>query len=192
MINKQLIKNSWLHFKKICIHKFWVAHYCFKCGLYWQGITHDLSKFSWTEFWESVKYYQGTSSPINAAKAHKGFSLAWQHHKGRNPHHYEYWTDNYDAGTTTIEMPYKYAVELVCDYLGAARAYMGDAFTYTGELKWWRMKAKSAKIHPHTAYFISDVFGALAWEEKKRIKSPESILSEELMKAKYRLSCSLG
>lgn len=46
------LKNIFLHFKKICVHKYWVRYYCFKAGLYWQGIIHDLSKFSPVEFWE--------------------------------------------------------------------------------------------------------------------------------------------
>lgn len=165
-MNKITLKNTIAHFKKICVHKYWVAKYCFKAGLYWQGITHDLSKFSPTEFWESVRFYQGTSSPINAAKAELGRSLAWQHHKGRNPHHYEYWTDKYDDGTVALEMPYKYVVELICDYLGAARAYLGDQFTYTGEYKWWLEKVKVAKIHPKTAKFITVVFDTLAQMEQ--------------------------
>ena len=86
---KITLKNTISHFRKICIHKYWVAKYCFKAGLYWQGITHDLSKFSPIEFWESVRFYQGTSSPINAAKEAQGYSLAWTHHKGRNQHHNE-------------------------------------------------------------------------------------------------------
>lgn len=165
-MNKITLKNTIAHFKKICVHKYWVAKYCFKAGLYWQGITHDLSKFSPTEFWESVRFYQGTSSPINAAKAELGRSLAWQHHKGRNPHHYEYWTDKYDDGTVALEMPYKYVVELICDYLGAARSYLGDQFTYTGEYKWWLEKVKVAKIHPKTAKFITVVFDTLAQMEQ--------------------------
>lgn len=161
------IKNIWKHFKKICVHKYWVAYYCFKCGLYWQGITHDLSKFSLTEFWESVKYYQGASSPINACKADKGYSLAWQHHKGRNPHHYEYWTDNYDAGTTYIEMPYKYAIELICDYLGAARAYMGKDFSYTKEDEWWQNKMKGPlAMNRNTQMFVYTILASLAYREK--------------------------
>ena len=100
------MKNAVKHFKKICTHKYWVTKYCFKMGLYYQGIMHDMSKFSLVEFGESLKYYQGTSSPIDACKKVNGYSLAWQHHKGRNPHHYEYWTDNYDKGTTAIKMPF--------------------------------------------------------------------------------------
>ena len=78
------------HLKTILIHKWWVFYYCCKLGIPWQGIVHDLSKFSPTEFFESVKFYQGgKSSPIPAAKNGQGYSLARQHPKGRNEPHYE-------------------------------------------------------------------------------------------------------
>ena len=181
------MKTILLHLQKICIHKYWVAYYCFKCGLYWQGIIHDLSKFSPIEFWESVKYYQGTSSPINAAKLDKGYSLAWQHHKGRNPHHYEYWTDNYDTGTSCIIIPYKYAVELICDYLGAARAYMGNYFSYNNEYKWWETKLKvhPPKIHEDITNFITQVFAMLALAENSGYDI-NNILNEEQLRLLYK------
>lgn len=172
---KITFKNTLLHFKKICVHKFWVAHYCFKIGLYWQGIMHDISKFSWTEFWESVKYYQGTSSPINVAKADKGYSLAWQHHKGRNPHHYEYWTDKYDEGTIALKMPYKYVVELICDWLGAGKAYMGDKFTYLGEYEYVTNRLKIAKIHPDTAKFLKIVFYRMVYLDINYVLRKEAL-----------------
>ena len=109
-----MIKAFFGHLKTVLIHKYWVFYYCCKLGIPWQGITHDLSKFSWTEFSESVKYYQGgTKSPIPVIKEKNGYSKAWQHHKGRNPHHYEYWTDNYDSGTTYIEIPEKLGMKTV-------------------------------------------------------------------------------
>ena len=178
------ILNIFKHFKKICVHKYWVARYCFKCGLYWQGIVHDLSKFSWTEFWESVKYYQGDSSPINAAKTDKGYSLAWQHHKGRNPHHYEYWTDNYDMGTTCIRMPYKYAIELICDWIGAGRAYQGKDFTYAKEYDYVHNKLNLAKMDMSTKHFIDFVFENLAKCEADGIKE-DFVLHEEILKKTY-------
>jgi len=181
------LKNTLAHFKKICVHKYWVAYYCFKAGLYWQGIMHDMSKFSWIEFWESVKYYQGTSSPINACKADKGYSLAWQHHKGCNPHHYEYWTDNYDKGTTCIQMPYKYAVELICDYLGAARAYLGKEFSYKKELEWWENKCKNnpLKMHENTKNFISYIFSNLAYIEEFTSYGFSGIFNKKRLKRIY-------
>ena len=58
--------KAWQHFKTITTHKIWVMRYCFKIGLYWQGLTHDLSKYSPTEFLVGMKYYQGDRSPNNA------------------------------------------------------------------------------------------------------------------------------
>lgn len=148
-------KNIWLHFKKICTHKHYVRKYCWKMGLYWQGIAHDISKFSPVEFWESVKYYQGDRSPIDACKEANGVSYGWQHHKGRNPHHYEYWVDNLDNGGIPLIMPEKYAMELIADYLGAGHAYMGKNFTYESEYKWWKQKTKNPLLmHPAIKLFV--------------------------------------
>ena len=43
--------KPWQHLKTICHHRRLVRQGCFRVGLYWQGLTHDLSKFSPTEFW---------------------------------------------------------------------------------------------------------------------------------------------
>lgn len=151
-------KNAIGHFKTIMIHKYWVFRYAKQLGIPYQGLLHDLSKFSWTEFSESVKFYQeGKSSPIIAAKKAQGYSLAWQHHKGRNPHHYEHWTDKYDDGTIALKMPFKYAVEMIADYLGAARGYNGSSFTLKGEYEWWKNRLEECppKMHLETQYFVS-------------------------------------
>ena len=65
------ITNIFAHLRKIHIHRKWVFHYCWLAGIPWQGLSHDLSKYSPTEFFESVKYYQGTSFTINVVKADK-------------------------------------------------------------------------------------------------------------------------
>ena len=75
------MNNIWGHLRNILIHKWWVCYYCFKLRIPWQGITHDLSKFSWVEFSESIKFFQGDKSPIPVAKQTNGYSKAWQHHK---------------------------------------------------------------------------------------------------------------
>ena len=150
------IKNTFRHFWKILKHKYWVFYYCRKVGITWRGIKHDLSKFSPVEFWESVRYYQGTSSPIDACKKANGMSKAWLHHKGRNTHHYEYWQDNFDNGGEPLLMPYEDALEMLCDYLGAARAYMGKNFSYKAEMDWWRKKCeKPLAMHPIIVGFIT-------------------------------------
>lgn len=70
------------HLHTVNRHRRLVRHYCFKLGLVWQGLTHDLSKYSPTEFWRGVKYYQGWRSPNDQERLENGVSLAWLHHKG--------------------------------------------------------------------------------------------------------------
>lgn len=50
--------------RRVIIHKFWVAYYCFQLGLYWQGITHDFSKFSLTEVRGALKYWHDSKSSL--------------------------------------------------------------------------------------------------------------------------------
>ena len=150
------------HLYKIHIHRKWVRRYCFGLGLYWQGLTHDLSKYSPTEFFESVKFYQGTSSPIDAAKKAQGYSLAWFHHRGRNKHHHVYWVDNFDEGMTFVVNPYKYMAEMICDFIGAGRAYMGKNFTYRSELNGWNKRKEKYAMAPVCKDFVSIIFESLA------------------------------
>lgn len=153
------IVNFFKHFKKVCTHKYWVFRYCVKAGIPLQGLLHDMSKFSPVEFFESVKYYQGTSSPIDVAKKENGYSKAWMHHKGRNKHHYEYWQDYFDQGGIALEMPLTYKKEMICDYIGAGRAYHGKAFTVEKEYEWWQnKKAKPVAMHKNDLAFLDEFF----------------------------------
>lgn len=157
------IQKFFGHLKTVCIHKWWVFYYCCKFGMPITGLLHDLSKFSPTEFFESVKYYSGTRSPIDACKEDIGWSRAWMHHKGRNKHHYEYWQDNFDNGGQSLLMPFKYNLEMLCDYLGAGRAYNGKKFTYAGEYNWWLMKRqKPLAMHPVNKMFIEGMLYSFA------------------------------
>lgn len=90
--------------KRIITHKFWVAYYCFQVGLYWQGLVHDLSKFSRTEFLRSVEYWNDEISSLANEKKINGYSETFLHHRGRNPHHYEYWIHSLDEGGIPAEM----------------------------------------------------------------------------------------
>ena len=83
-----------------------------KVGEPWRGLVHDLSKYSPTEFWEGVKYFNGHHSPITDCKKDKGYSDAWLHHKGRNRHHADYWVDM-DAPVKYPLIPYQYVAEMM-------------------------------------------------------------------------------
>ena len=116
------------HLKTVCRHKKEVAKICFKFGLYWQGIIHDFSKFTPTEFIPSVKYYQGNRSPIEAEKEEKGYSMAWLHHKSRNKHHFWFWVDwNSKQCQYPVRMPLKYVYEMIADTVAAGKVYSKNA-----------------------------------------------------------------
>lgn len=183
--------NFWKHWNKIRTHRKWVRHYCWGMGLYWQGLTHDLSKYSPTEFMEGVRFYQGTSSPIDAAKKVKGYSDAWFHHKGRNKHHYEYWMDNFDLGGENIVMPYKYFAEMVCDYLAAGRAYMGKDFSYTAEYEWWQNKRRMTAMNPRMVTALDIIFWDLMKAETEGHYTAKSLLTDKsYIRAVYSANCT--
>lgn len=116
------------HFKTICIHKYHVGKVLISYGYFWQGIMHDMSKFSPVEFLSSAKYYTGTRSPIDNEKEDIGYSNAWLHHKGRNKHHWQYWTDFENDKCVPNQIPYNYLFEMAADIIGASKAYLKDNY----------------------------------------------------------------
>lgn len=146
--------NAWGHFKTITYHKLLVMKYCFRIGLYRQGLLHDMSKYSWTEFSVGARYYQGTRSPNNAEREKTGVSTSWLHHKGRNKHHFEYWVD-YGIGEknilTGVPMPRRYIAEMMMDRISASRVYHPDTYTDRSPLEYYNSsKDKLWFIHEDT------------------------------------------
>ena len=151
------------HFQTITKHKIYVMRECFRVGLYRQGLLHDLSKYSWTEFRIGCRYYQGTRSPNNAEREEKGYSSAWLHHKGRNKHHFEYWTD-YDLRTklmTPVKMPLKYVKEMFCDRVAASKIYMKDKYDDGAPLAYFLRAKKTRAIHPETSDLLEKLLTML-------------------------------
>ncbi len=140
------------HFKTITHHKLLVMGYCFQLGLYWQGLCHDLSKYSWREFWTGARYFRGDRSPNGVERDEKGWSEAWMHHKGRNRHHYEYWTDlSMETGRyESVPMPRKYMVEMVLDRIAACKNYQGRAYTAASPLEYLEKSRERSLLHPQT------------------------------------------
>lgn len=145
-------ENVKKHMKVILRHKWEVMKGCFQVGLFWQGITHDLSKFSPTEFMVGVQYFQGDRSPNAAEREALGYSTAWMHHKGRNKHHYEYWTDvSLDkTGYKAVEMPPKYFVEMIMDRIAACKIYKGKNYTDAAALEYLQLGVDKKGMHPKT------------------------------------------
>ncbi len=145
--------HPWKHLKTITHHHNLVMLHCFRCGLYRQGLLHDLSKLSPVEFWSGAKYYQGNRSPNNAQREAVGYTIAWLHHKGRNKHHLEFWID-YALGEGSqmagMRMPERYVAEMVCDRMAASKTYRGKAYKDSDPWEYYARSADKYLLHPET------------------------------------------
>ena len=148
--------RPWAHFKTITRHRNLVCKYCFRLGLYRQGLAHDLSKYAPVEFWRGAKYYQGYRSPNDAERREKGVSIAWLHHKGRNRHQFLYWID-YCIGPDGrvyiggCKMPMKYVAEMFCDRIAACRIYLGEQYTDAAPYDYFVRSKGHIMLHPETS-----------------------------------------
>lgn len=163
--------KGWQHFKTITKHRHLVRKHCFKIGLYRQGLMHDLSKYSLTEFETGRKYYVGTRSPNAVEREKTGISKAWLHHKGRNKHHFEYWIDYDLEGNHTMigfRMPYRYVAEMFCDRVAASKVYLGDKYTDQASWEYFQTMRHSPLIHPKTREELGFLLKMLADEGEEK------------------------
>ena len=157
------------HFITITKHRNKVISHCFKAGIGWQGLFHDLSKYSPAEFIPGAKYYLGTRSPNEKERELFGYSLAWMHHKGRNKHHFEYWVD---LNTSTkryepVPMPMRYLTEMFCDRVAACKIYKGKDYTKSSALEYFLRGNARAKMHEKTADQLEEWLRMLAEKGEK-------------------------
>lgn len=146
------------HLKIVVRHRREVRKLCFKSGLYWQGLTHDLSKYSPTEFINGVKFFTGNGSPHLGERATYGYSKAWLHHKGHNKHHAEYWQDVRSNGKTEpIDMPIKYFTEMVCDRIAASKIYLGSNYTNDAPWQYYISHKEENQFSEKTRFFLEFV-----------------------------------
>lgn len=174
--------KPWKHFRTITKHKNLVMVGCFKIGLIKQGLLHDMSKYSPSEFWVGAKYYQGFMSPNNAERKDKGVSMAWLHHKGRNKHHLEYWIDyaidekesNPDGPLKKdhghmggMKMPIRYVCEMFIDRVSASKNYQKEKYTNESALLYFYNSRDAYIIHQETALLLEYMLTMLAVKGEK-------------------------
>lgn len=136
------------YLKYLLKHKFFVMIECFKEGLIVEGIVHDFSKFSLLEFRAYANHFYGKNENIYKIISKKNgyskdddpikdidFDRAWVHHIHNNPHHWQHWimAEN-GSREVVLEMPYKYIVEMICDWRAAGKA---QGRFYKSELREW-------------------------------------------------------
>ena len=181
-------KKWYKHLCTINEHKLEVGKNCFRCGLYKQGILHDLSKYSPTEFLVGAKYYQGTRSPNEAEREDIGYTTSWLHHKGRNKHHLEYWIDydlsKKDGSMTGMKMPDNYIVEMFCDRVAASKIYKRENYTDRSALDYFLNGKSRGAMHPYVQKKIELLLTMLA----EKGEDETFAYARKYMKA-YRLYC---
>ena len=161
------------HFSTITKHRHKVIAHCKKAGILWQGLFHDLSKYTPTEFIRGVKNYNdGIKSPNEKEREQKGYSIAWMHHKGRNRHHFEYWND-YNPKIrqiTAVKMPINYVKEMFCDRVAASKIYQGEKYTNQHPYDYFmRGKPRRMLIHPETSDLLESWLKILADEGEDKV-----------------------
>ena len=175
------MKKFFKHLHKVNKHRFQVFKLCCKCGLFKRGLLHDLSKYSPTEFFESVKYFtDGKRSSLEQSRDKLGYSPGWLHHKGRNKHHIEYWYD--ERNEIQPLMPYEYAVESVCDRISATKSYKGKDYKPQHVLDYWNSRNQDMAMNPKTRKFFNIVLNDLATYGEKYI------LNKKYMKEAYKVA----
>lgn len=158
------------HFGTITKHRHKVIYYCFKAGIGFQGLFHDLSKYTPEEFFSGAKYFQGTRSPNEEQRRIFGYSTAWMHHKGRNKHHFEYWNDlNTKSGYyESVPMPLNYVKEMFCDRVAASKIYQGNKYSDKHPLEYYLKGNARSRMHDDTADTLEAWLKMLADEGEKK------------------------
>ena len=161
------------HFNTITKHRHQVIRHCFKAGIGFQGLRHDLSKYTPVEFVNGAKYYDGTRSPNEQERLDRGYSLAWLHHKGRNKHHFEYWND-YNPHLkryAPVKMPINYVIEMFCDRVAASKIYQGKNYTDSHPIEYFERGRDKRVIHDETSALLESLLKMLRDEgEEKTFK----------------------
>ena len=183
--------KAWKHLCTILHHNNLVRSCCFKIGLYKQGLLHDMSKYTPTEFLVGCKYYQGTMSPNNAEREDKGYSAAWLHHKGRNKHHMEYWIDygvgdgrdgqKTHRGICGMKMPIKYVAEMYVDRVSASKNYQRDKFKLDSPLQYYLKGRKYYILNEDTKAMLELLLVMLAVKGEDEVNH---FLKYEVLKGK--------
>ena len=173
------------HFITITHHKILVMQGCFRIGLYKQGLLHDMSKYSPTEFLVGCRYYKGYMSPNNAERADRGYSSAWLPHRHQALHSQarintvQRSTVDGIAAHTGLERlvvrayfisPFKFAVlvcEMFIDRVSASKNYQKEKYTDKSALEYYEKSVDHYMIHPDTKAMLEYLLVMLSVKGEK-------------------------
>jgi hypothetical protein len=118
---------------------------------------HDMSKNLPDEYDAYDNHFYGINKSFAAVNAYK---VDWLTHIHRNPHHWQYWiliNDDPAEGTVVLEMPYRYVLEMVCDWWAFSWS-CGDLHTM---FTWWASHKDHIQLHPKTLELLETILAAI-------------------------------
>jgi len=133
-------------------HKYYVGKECFKVGLYWRGLKHDISKLMPREFFPYTDHFYNNKSRIRDKTGYydplmqpDAFKVAWLHHQSLNDHHWQYWVLPNDVHDITfIPMSDDAILEMICDWMGAAQA---QGKSREDVVNWYDVNKNKLRMH---------------------------------------------
>ncbi len=159
------------HLHTVNKHRFKVFKNSFKVGIPFQGLIHDLSKYSFQEFNKSKKYYNGHYSPIYNERMNEGlYSSCFVHHTNKNKHHYEHYIDFYKGDILLPKIPYKYSLEYVIDVISASQTYLGKNFKKDEPLKYFLNHSTTSLMHSMNIEYIKQLLTIYSESGFKKLK----------------------
>lgn len=143
------------HLKTVITHKHFVFLYACKLHIPFTGLMHDLSKFSFTEFWLSAKYYAGDKSPtIVERQYNNNISKITLHHTLINKHHWHPYVDYLPNVMVVAPINYRHSVEYVCDILAASKVYLKKEYTIRKTYDYFKHHSQTYLMHPGNKEFV--------------------------------------
>jgi hypothetical protein len=136
------------YIRYIAMHKFYVFLECWKLGIPWRGIVHDLSKFHPAEWIPYLHSFYGDEVEGDEKKLRReAFDKAWLRHIHRNPHHWQHWVLQEDScgASRPLPIPDVYLREMLADW----RA-MGHVQGSKPLKQWYENARKIMKLEPRT------------------------------------------
>jgi hypothetical protein len=144
----------WTYLWYLIRHKWHIFVKCAANGLFWRGLTHDLSKLYPGEFMAHWRKFQMTNgyagSVACGADMHDEFVRAWWLHQRRNEHHWQYWICLTSSGEhIPVPMSRRARIEMVCDWYAA-----GMAKGKPDIVKWYKEHKDRMLLHPDTRKWV--------------------------------------
>jgi Family of unknown function (DUF5662) len=118
-----------------------------------------------------VEFFYGSKTTATDNPAKVGFAIAvrraafdqaWLHHQHRGPHHWQHWVlRNDDGSTVALEIPKRFATEMLCDWIGAGKAIMGAKANTPA---WYLKNKEQIMLHPATREWVENSLITLAFK----------------------------